>query len=77
MSRKNSFQSLRPPTRVFSVTKSSEGGVGQRFGLFMLREAGIPCRPAHSCFAGESGIEVLSSNRRILARASRILFGRS
>lgn len=75
MSRKKSLQSLRPPTRMFSVRRASDGGVGQRFGLSMLRQVGIPCRPARSCFVGESGIEVLSSNRSSLARASRILFG--
>ena len=59
----------------FSIYKASEGGLGQRQGMLHLKEAGIPCVKDYSPFVGQTGIRVLSRSKRVLARATRILYG--
>lgn len=66
------------PTRsrrseLYSVYKVNEGGMGQRFALWLLRAAGIDDRAAYSPFVGKSGVEVFGG-KRVQARAARILF---
>lgn len=61
-------------TTLFHILKKSEGGVGQKDGMFLLRDHGIKCEPAYSCYVGHSGILVHGS-QRIVNKAERILYG--
>jgi hypothetical protein len=60
---------------IHSVWKATEGGIGQKFAMFLLREAGIVAEPAGTIYVGHSGIRVYGGNR-IQRRAERILLGR-
>lgn len=59
----------------FSVYKVSEGGLGQKQAIQMLKDAGIKARPCHSPYVGQTGVEILTVNKRIVRKAERILFG--
>ena len=52
----------------FSVTKATEGGIGQSFGMFLLKTKGIPSRKAYSPYVGQTGIEVPKKFQRKAAK---------
>ena len=60
---------------LYSVLKVSEGGMGQRMALLLLKEAGIECEADYSPYVGQSGLLVYGG-KRVQDRASRILYGR-
>lgn len=59
---------------VFSVPKVSEGGMGQKRAIELLKENGIKGERAHSPFVGESGVRVVGSEEEI-EKAETLLFG--
>jgi hypothetical protein len=63
-----------PHSEVYSVLKSSEGGMGQQHALFLLREANITCKPETSIYIGHSAVRVLGGTK-VQRRAAKILFG--
>ena len=58
----------------FSVRKASEGGMGAKYAMQLLNEAGIPSRPGYSLYVGESGVMV-PDTKKMVRKASRILYG--
>lgn len=67
---------LPGPARIFSVYKVSEGGMGQRAAIALLADRGIAAERAYSPFVGQTAVFVLSNSKRVLRRASRILYGK-
>lgn len=62
---------------IFNVLKVSEGGMGQRAALDLLKENGIKAiREPVSAYVGHSAILVETQNKRLIARIERILYGR-
>ena len=49
------------PEQLFSVDKVSEGGMGQKEALRLLKEAGIEAHPDYSPFVGQSGLKVIGT----------------
>lgn len=62
-------------TKTYCVDKASEGGIGQRQALLMLKDANLKCRPGYSPYVGLTGVEV-DGNKKDQLKARRILFGR-
>jgi hypothetical protein len=60
---------------IYSVLKATEGGMGQREAIRLLREAGIRAMPTTSVYVGHTAVVVMG-NKRVQQRATRILFGR-
>lgn len=61
---------------ILSVRKTSEGGPGQRATIQLLKRAGIKAQRAHSPYVGQTGVMILSHDKRVIARAERLVFGR-
>lgn len=59
---------------LFSVMKVSEGGMGQKWAMQSLKDAGIKSERAHSPYVGQSGVVVRTNNKRILRRVENILY---
>lgn len=65
---------------ILSVLKATEGGMGQKTALFLLKEAGIRARPAYSIYVGHTGVEILTKtgqvceNKRTIRRAERVIW---
>lgn len=53
-----------------NVMKSTEGGMGQNYAMFLLRDANIPCKPATSIYLGHTAVMVPLG---YMNRASRLL----
>jgi hypothetical protein len=60
---------------VFSVTKVSEGGMGQRWAMQLLKDAGIKAEKAYSPYVGQTAVQVKTRNKRLRRRIERILYG--
>lgn len=66
---------------ILSVLKATEGGIGQKTSIFLLKEAGIKARPATSIYVGHTGVEILtasgqvSENKRVIRKAEKVLWG--
>lgn len=57
-----------------SLLKVAEGGsMPQHEAIRLLRQHGIPAYPGYSPYVGHYGIELRTRNRRLLARAGRLL----
>jgi hypothetical protein len=59
---------------IFSVYKVSEGGIGQREAIRLLREKKIKAERAYSPYIGQTGIKVMGTRRQI-KRAESIIYG--
>lgn len=59
---------------LFSVYKATEGGMGQKHAMTLLKEAGIKSEKAHSPYVGQTGLAVRTNNKRTLRRVNRILY---
>lgn len=64
------------PYHVMAFYKESEGGPRRKDVLDALKEAGIPAEGARSCYVGHTAVAVKTDDKRKLARARRIVFGR-
>lgn len=62
-------------TVVYSIYKVSEGGMGQRQAIEILKDSGIKAKPATSIYVGQTAV-LVTGGTRIQQRASRILYGR-
>lgn len=62
-------------SQIFSVDKATEGGIGQKGGMEMLKAAKIKCQRAHSPYVGQTGILVIGTQEDI-DKADEILFGK-
>lgn len=61
---------------IFSIMKATEGGMGQKTALELLKDAGIKAEKATSIYVGHTAVLVRTENKRTLARTERILYGR-
>jgi hypothetical protein len=59
--------------QLLSVSKSSEGGIGQKGAIATLRDNNIAARSAYSPYVGEVGVEVIGTEKQI-DLAEQILF---
>lgn len=66
---------MKKESIVLHVLSQRDGGPGQRWAMTMLREAGIPCTHAASLFVGHYGVKLLTTNKRLVKRASRLIYG--
>ena len=61
---------------IFNVVKATEGGMGQKTALFLLKEVGIKAVGVPSAYLGHTAVLVNTENKRIIARIERVLYGR-
>lgn len=61
-------------TQVYSFYKASEGGMGQKFALDLLRGAGIKAERWSSIYVAHTAVRV-HGNARVQKRAEKLLFG--
>ena len=61
---------------IFNVLKVSEGGMGQRAALDLLKEMGIKAVGVPSAYLGHTAVLVNTENKRTVARIERVLYGR-
>ena len=60
---------------LFNVDKVSEGGMGQKQAIRLLKEAGfLNVTPFHSVYVGHSGVMVDHITKREMRRAEKILY---
>jgi hypothetical protein len=68
------FAGLGCPKAISLLKTCEGGGLSMSEALRLLRSHGIPAKPGCSPYVGHYGIEVTTRNRRLLARAGRLLF---
>jgi hypothetical protein len=61
---------------IYNVYKATEGGLGQKYALQRLKDAGIKAVGCTSCYVGQTAVMVHTDNKRTLARVSNLLYGR-
>lgn len=61
-------------TCTYNVLKATEGGMGQKMALQLLKDAGIKAKRAYSIYVGHTAVEV-TGGKRVHARADKIIFG--
>lgn len=61
------------PTMVSLLKVADGGSMPQHEAIRLLKSHGIPARPGYSPYVGHFGIELCTRNRRLLARAGRLL----
>jgi hypothetical protein len=62
-------------TEGYSFLKASEGGMGQKTALQLLKAEGIKAKGTTSCYVGHTGV-LVTGTKRDHNKASKILFGR-
>jgi hypothetical protein len=57
----------------FHILRASEGGPSRAALIAAIRAAGVPCRPGpRSYYVGHVTIDILTGDKRKIARAQRI-----
>ncbi len=51
--------------QTFCVLKTSEGGMGQKQAILLLKEKGYQARKGYSPYVGQSGVEVFITEKEI------------
>lgn len=59
---------------IFNIYKVSEGGMGQKLAIELLKDAGIVAKPCISHYVGQTAVSVKTKDVRKLDRIYRILY---
>jgi hypothetical protein len=62
-------------TEGYSILKATEGGMGQKTALQLLKAEGIKAWGGTSCYVGQTAVFV-AGTKRTHNKVSKILFGR-
>lgn len=61
-------------TVTYHFLKATEGGMGQKTAIQLLKDAGIVAKPTTSIYVGHTAV-YLTGGKRVHAKASKVLFG--
>jgi hypothetical protein len=63
---------------IFNILKATEGGMGQKQALQLLKEAGIKASLMVSGYLGYTAVTIKrpQTNKRVIKATERILYGR-
>lgn len=59
---------------IFNIYKVSEGGMGQKLAIELLKDAGIIAKPCISRYVGQTAVSVKTNSVRKLEKIARILY---
>ncbi len=60
--------------KIFNIYKVSEGGMGQKVAIDLLKDIGIVAKPCISHYVGQTAVSVKTNDVRKLEKIARILY---